>query len=484
MKTWTKAMLGISLSLMCLFMCIGYATLSDNLSISGNASATPPPEPDGIYISKVEIFSSSGMSSDASTTIVLPTNLKTSVNALTRGASITYAITVNNKTDMTYWYLGTNIESKADSNNLINTTNGISITTKDSSSSSSTAFDKSDWVPPHTERTFYATYVFGSSAQGNITTLVNFSFGFQMESFSDGFLKVLNDKVSSYGYYYLAGAFDSNYAESGSTVVGNVGCDKEIFDNLFGSNLTVNINGTDLPVTILVERQNVDGKTATGDKYSGNTSLSGCEYTVYITVDDLSSPGSKATVYAVSYTCGADGTWYQIGELYEGTCTVKDYDSSNDTYEGAFNVDNWTASEKEYTVIPGVTYKVGYLYQGTEYDKYTTIEQLMSKFDQELYNKVNNNSQTLLKAVCTTLYSYKHNNGQYVESINSANSSNPGYAELKNAFDRLKPYCYIGNGAQEVKLQNANSLSRAELIQMLEAIQNTYDYYLAVNPSK
>ena len=58
-----------------------------------------------------------------------------------------------------------------------------------------------------------------------------------------------------------------------------------------------------------------------------------------------------------------DGTWYQIGELYEGTCTVEDYDSSNDAYEGA--------------------------------------------------------------------------------------------------FDRLKPYCYIGNGAQEVKLRNADTLSRA-----------------------
>ena len=84
--------------------------------------------------------------------------------------------------------------------------------------------------------------------------------------------------------------------------------------------------------------------------------------------------------------------------------------------------------------------------------------------------------------MCTTLYYYEQRNGHYYEYENVSNAANPGYAELKAAFDRLKPYCYIGNGAQEVKLQNANSLSRAELIQMLEAIQMTYDYYLAVNP--
>jgi len=52
---------------------------------------------------------------------------------------------------------------------------------------------------------------------------------------------------------------------------------------------------------------------------------------------------------------------------------------------------------------------------------------------------------------------------------------------LKVAFDKIKPYCYIGNGAQEVKLQNANMLSRAELICLLESIQNAYDYYQSVN---
>ena len=269
-------------------------------------------------------------------------------------------------------------------------------------------------------------------------------------------------------------------AESGSTVLGNVGADKAIFDNIFGANPTINIDGVDKPVTIMIERTDVDGKS-TGDSYTGAGAPTGCEYTLYVTVDDLSSPGGQATVYAVSYTCGPDGYWYQIGELYEGKSTITDYDTTNGTYEGAFNVDTWRATQKDYTVTDDISYKVGYE-QGTQYDKLNTIEELMSTTDQEFYNKVNNNSGKLLKPVCNILYTYTHMNGQYAENENYDNKFKQGYDALKTAFDKIKPYCLIANGAQEVKIQNANSLTRAELIQMLEEIQHTYDYYLEVNP--
>ena len=483
MKSWLKTTFLILLSFMFVFLCIGYAYLTDHLAIIGTVDVKPS-EPEGIYISSVLINSYNGLN-PTSNDIILPTNLKSSWQVNSKNASITYEITVHNKTNMTYWYLGTTYVSDVENNSLINKSGGIIVTAKDNASSNSTSFDTSDWVPPQTKRTFYVTYTFGSNAQGNVTTMINFSFGLNVSSVSDEFIKVLNDKISEYGYDYLSDAFDAQYKENGSTVIGNIGDDKKLFDTLFGSSITVNVDGQELPVTILVERSNVDGKTGTGDSYAGSGAPTGCEYTVYITFDNLNPPSSNtATVYAVSYTCASDGTWYMIGELYEGTCSVEDYDTSTEAIEGSFNVDSWRAVKKEYTVIDGVTYKVGYLNEGTEYDKYTTIEELMSKFDQELYNKVNNNSQNLLKAVCKTLYTYQHNNGRYDEYENSENIANPGYAELKRAFDRLKPYCYIGNGAQEVKLQNANSLSRAELIQMLEAIQMTYDYYLAVNPQK
>ena len=39
MRSWLKAMLCITLSLMCLFTCVGYAALSTSLSIKGSAAS-------------------------------------------------------------------------------------------------------------------------------------------------------------------------------------------------------------------------------------------------------------------------------------------------------------------------------------------------------------------------------------------------------------------------------------------------------------
>ena len=42
MKMWIKAILGISLSFMCLFTSVGYAAISNNLLINGNVEVEPP----------------------------------------------------------------------------------------------------------------------------------------------------------------------------------------------------------------------------------------------------------------------------------------------------------------------------------------------------------------------------------------------------------------------------------------------------------
>ena len=485
MKPWLKGLLCLSLSLMCIFTCVGYASLTKNMTITGNVHAEAG-EPEGIYISKVTVYATSGLSAQE-VGIVLPSSLRSSFTVTEANASITYEITVHNKTDMTYWYLGQRVAEEADPDGLINTTGGIVISTYDGLAASSASFDENDWVPPQTERTFYATYVFGSRAQGNVSTLVNFSFGFHMASVSDGFLKALNDKVSPYGYYYLAEAFDRSYAENnGSTVIGNVGEDQEIFNNLFGSSLTVNIDGENKPVTIMVERKDVDGKSATGDAFDTAGGPSGCEYTVYITVDDLGQDGGTATVYAVSYTCGANGVWYMIGELYEGTCPVEQYENSDKAEDRGFDVDEWHATQNEYTVVGKLSYLVAS--DGEVYDMWTEIEQLMGLFDQSLMNDINNSAdlKKLLTDAARTVYTFrKNNNGQTDRSPNTDNLANPGYVELKRAFDRMLPYCILDNfdnqGSQARVSDKVRELSRAELIRLLEDLQVSYEYYLAVN---
>ncbi len=474
MRKLTKFYGAISLIIMFTFVSIGYAAVSNVMVIEGTAETTPPPF-EGVYICGASVVSTSSSKSNLCD-YIQPTNFKTSVDAYSGGdSSITYEITVHNNTDVTYWYMGTNFFLEYEDNDKIGKTNGIFITTKDHQNDSSATFNEYDWVPPQTMRTFYVTYRFGSNARGyDIATLINFQFGLHMDAVQDEFLKILNDKTSDNGYYYLSSVFDDKYEKNGTTEIANIGNDKGVFDRLFGENIMVDVDGVPTPVTIMVSRRNVDGSASTGDSYDVSGSPSGCEYTVYITTDSLD--GGTVTVHAVSYTC-RNGVWYQIGELYEGTCTTNKYDSVGNN---GFDVMSWDATPKVYQVTNDISYKVGYE-QGTNFDQLDTMEELLSSNDQEFYNAVNNNSGKLLKPVCNILYSYVHSNGMWLESDNSANKFNPGYDELKHAFDAIKPYCYIGNGAQEVKIQNANSLTRAELIQLLEAVQHAYEYYQSVN---
>ena len=206
-----------------------------------------------------------------------------------------------------------------------------------------------------------------------------------MDAIYDGFEKVLNDKIGIHGYNYLTQVFDEKYAEDGSTVIGNIGDDKEIFDNIFGGDLYIEENGVKKPVTVLIRRENVD-RQGTGDAYTNGPT--GCEYTLYITTDDLSNPGESVTVHAISYTINQDGqVWYQLAELYEGTTTVVDYDSTDGKFEGSVDIDSWLAVKKMYHITHGFNYKVAYE-QGDQYDKINTLEDLMSVFDQDIFNDI------------------------------------------------------------------------------------------------
>lgn len=103
MKLWVKTAICISLSLMCLFTCVGYALVSEIFTITGTAQVMPA-EPKEIYISKVSVHSVSGFDvDDVQTEIVLPTNLRSTFDVTVRNASVTFEITVHNKSDMTYW---------------------------------------------------------------------------------------------------------------------------------------------------------------------------------------------------------------------------------------------------------------------------------------------------------------------------------------------------------------------------------------------
>lgn len=432
---------------------------NDN-GISLNEFAYEPEEV--VYITAVELMSKSNSISDHSVAFSLPATLSSVAYVEQSNTSITYKITVYNNTDVTQWYLGVATSSGAPSNALLGQNGGVTLTSKDKLQDTSASFNKEDWVPPRTTRDFYVTFSFGNNAKGSIALLVDFKFGMQIASMQDGFLEVLNDKISLYGYSYLSDAFDKQYAENGSTVIGNVGEDKAIFDNVFGGDLTVNVDGVEKPVTILIERKNVDGET-TGDAYAGG-GPSGCEYTLYVTVDALNSPTGKAEVYAISYSCRDNGEWYQIGEVYKGTATQQDYDTSNNTYDGAFNVSTWKADPATHTLGGSIEYKVGQTQHGTQYDKLSTITEIMSTKDQEIYNKIDNSG--ILKKAYDIL---KANVG----------SETPEIVNLRHAFEAIEPHCNNYNNGQQFQMKR--DCTRAEILPYVAALCDALDYYTQVH---
>ena len=146
---------------------------SDSIDVSMGEITFGPPEI--LHISAVGLHATQN-AHNINVHFTHPTYLSTTVNGSRTYSTVTYKVTLWNNTPMTYWYLGPKTDGVG-TNALVNTTNGIVITTRDGSASNSSLFDTGDWVPPQTERVFYATYVFGSRALGSVSTLVNFSFG-------------------------------------------------------------------------------------------------------------------------------------------------------------------------------------------------------------------------------------------------------------------------------------------------------------------
>ena len=408
---------------------------------------------EGVYIKNVEVVNNSSINNSVS--YILPTHVSSSITPTSSVKSVTYKVTVHNNTNVSYWYIGPSYDKNYNNNNLIG--NGLTVTTKDKLNDTGTTFNNQDWIPAQTERDFYVTYTFNSTSTTPLSTLINYRFDIKMDAVYDGFLAVLNDKTQGQGYDYLSDVFDAEY-KNGDTVISNTGADKAIFDNIFGGDLTVVVDGVEKPATILIRRENVDG-TSNGDSYS-NGGPTGCEYTLYITVDDLSNNGT-ATVYAISYSKGADGVWYQLGELYEGTTDIQEFNSVaangniNDSPEDPF----WTASPKSYEIIDGVTYLVGQE-QGDQYDKYYTLEQLMSCTDQDFYNGIDNSG------ILKTIYDILNTN---------LNSTQPAIVLLRTAFENLAPFYNNYNNGQQFQMKR--DATRSRVVPLLQELQKALDYY-------
>ena len=217
--------------------------------------------------------------------------------------------------------------------------------------------EREDRVPKGEYLTFDVTFAFVNGAsRSNLTlnSVLNFEFIVAEELPEEGeiavsgalaqFDAILNNVVANDSYTQLIDQMDkySDNDRHDNSYIGNVSGastnDDELLGDLFGGNLKMNINGEEVPVKAMIKRENLDGDVNTGD-------ANGNEMTIYLTTDPLTKGvfewSKTAVVYASVFTSNDDGeTWSRLGEMYEGTATIKGYDG-NIFSGGSFDTDTW-----------------------------------------------------------------------------------------------------------------------------------------------
>lgn len=383
MKPWKISAICILLTILSVFTCVGYASLSDILMVNGSAKANIP---SGLFITSVSTMGSSKVDMTKSsvehleyTTTVDSTIKKNSNNA----GSVTYTITVLNNTNLTYsyrkLYYQTNLNGYNGNNSIATSPNRNKISVECSLEKETSADAKK--VAPGKSLTFTVTYTVGAGMSQNTSwsTLINFQFGINVDGEKEAlavveskFLNILNTNST---YEQLIDVLDNKFdgrQEWTSNYIGNVtgssSEDSVAVNTLFAGQLQITVGDDAMDATVLIKHENLDGNTQTGDSYTvrytqyGDITYEGCEMTLYLTIDPLNKAGSYVPVYAVVFTCDRDANgnqiseWYRIGSTYAGKANVVTYDGGNGT--GSFVTDNWIADAATYRLIEGYSFNI------------------------------------------------------------------------------------------------------------------------------
>lgn len=451
-------------SLMFCFSAIGYASLSATLDIEGSTEIDIP---SGLFIIGITVKGQSNMDVNEHSFVPFSTTVSNSLSK-TKGNEtgyVTYEITVLNNTDREYAFRGLYYQSQASgyNNNLVtestwNANSKITVTT---------TFPYGKIVAAGATLKFNVTYTLGSSLNKDTTykTLINYQFGINVESEAEAvnavhekFLDILNTTST---YNTLIDVLDNKYDGSQawtSNYVGNVGDatsdDAMAVNTLFAGQLQLVINGQTKPATVLIKHENLDGNTNTGDDYvainpnKGNPCYGyGCEMTLYLTTDPLSTPNGNAPVYVTVFTCDRDASgnivsdWYVIGETYKGKAPIVSYSGSAGG-TGSFVTDNWVADAASYRVTENYTYTVS---QGTN------IKTLVQTVDARMTAEF----QTLLNSV--------------KEMIEDATYAGSGIAILEEAYESASAFYTVdANGNPVAK----NGVTRAQLCPIVKSLEN------------
>ena len=338
----TTAAICILLSFMFCFTCIGYASLTTDLTVEGTVEIEWVP-PEAVVITKVEFVDSASTATSNDFERFLPTIVDSTISG-SAGQTVTYKITVQNYSPYRYSYVGISCDASVYNNNVYgdgtqnHSGTGLTVTTKNVVTDSAGTFGAGTTIAakgtvdengdPLDTLTFYATYTIKSGALSSIHTLLNYEFGVHTDDAGkaavDGALAqfeyILNDDNM---YAQLMQKYDSNVSSgvrgdhvgnvATSLVAGIFTDDDELIINLFEDKLVLG----DVEVKTLIKEMNVDGKP-------------GDEMVIFLTPTDIMGmkisnsrtyiPDVYCAVFTNSQYSGGtpSGTWYQLGDLYSG----------------------------------------------------------------------------------------------------------------------------------------------------------------------
>lgn len=405
MKLWLKSLFCISLSFMCAFACVGYASTSGTLSVKGKISSSAP---EGVYITNItDVTDPVDANIDKNEFSWLPssTTIKSTISrkAQSSQGKVEYMVTVLNNTDVTYYFRDLDFQTDLpgyNGNDYISY--GKNASNKDTSIVIECIFDddtmEAKKLAPRESIELKVVYTIGKGLNKDIDwkLLVNVRFGINVQGETEAleavearFLRVLNTTST---YEQLIDVIDNKFDGYNSwtsnyigNVVGSFNDDSVAVNTLFAGQLQITINGEPRDATVIIKHENVDWIDSTGDNYvavnpnGGRYEGTACEMTLYLTIDPLTAQGQYVPVYAIVFTCDRDTTtgektseWYRVGAMYAGTANVVTYDGQNGT--GSFVTDNWNANAATYESIKGYSFNIkGEVYKLDAY-KYTVSQ--------------------------------------------------------------------------------------------------------------
>lgn len=349
----------IALFLMAAFTCIGYAQVTNDLTIEGEANYTPP---DAVYIIDISnITTNNATVKQAPQNFAEPsTYILSEITFAGTGSSVSFDVTIVNHTKALQIYDTLVEHSSADGLTSVFGFAGVDFTVSPGQGTE---------IASRGRQTFRVTYKYTGSGT-NQTRYSLYSFKFVLDSddltqlVSEGitgtFANILNNNLEEDVHYTLNGetytipkngsynVIDQNMEGSkpgwfsSGRFMGNLSGadadDKAILTALFGDQLVFEIAGESVDVTVMMKEKDVYGT----DDY---------EMVLFITADDLSARSTYVPVYSVVFSRDDRGVWQQIGDIFAGEARTNAYSGASGS--GSFNTESWRSTAVYYTLKTG-----------------------------------------------------------------------------------------------------------------------------------